>query len=110
MSYREKQCPYCGKLHKQRGPFCSKTCSNKNRRHSDATKLKMSHSQSLAQSTPESMERNIELIEKGRLALIQRRTAEVIETNPDDLYLPPMRDDTPDGSFRAGGDLWFETD
>ncbi len=110
MSYREKQCPYCGKLHKKRGPFCSKVCSNKNRTYSDATRLKMSQSQSLAQSTPESMERNQQLVEKGRLALIQRRTPEEIETNPDNLYLPPMRDDTPDGAFRADGDLWFEAD
>lgn len=110
MSYREKQCQYCTKKHKLRGPFCSKTCSNKNRRHTDETKLKMSQSQSLAQSTPESMERNIELVEKGRLALIQRRSGEQIETNPDNLYLPPMKPNLNDNQFVSGGDLWTEID
>lgn len=69
----------------------------------------MSQSQSITQSTPEAMERNIELVEKGRLTLIQRRSAVEIETDPNNLYLPPMTDDTPDGAHRAGGDLWFES-
>jgi hypothetical protein len=67
----------------------------------------MSQSQSLAQSTPESMERNQQLVEKGRLALIQRRTPEEIETNPDNLYLPPMQHS--EGKV-IDGDLWFDAD
>lgn len=26
--YREKECPQCGVKHRQRGPYCSKSCSN----------------------------------------------------------------------------------
>lgn len=109
-SYREKQCLYCGVIHKHRGPYCSKICSNKDRRHSDETKAKMSNSQSLAQSTMDALDRTKAWSAKGKLALAQKRSAEVIETNHDDLYLPPMRDDTPDGAFRAGDDLWFNAD
>lgn len=29
--YREKACPTCGKMHRKKGNFCSKTCSNKGR-------------------------------------------------------------------------------
>ena len=28
MGYRQKTCPRCGVEHKQRGPFCSRSCGN----------------------------------------------------------------------------------
>ena len=112
MSYREKQCQYCGTLHKKRGPFCSKTCSNKNRKHSDETKAKMSQSQTIAQSKPENLEKTWYAREKAmatQRAIEKKIDLSEVETDPNNFYLPPMTDDTPDGAFRAGGDLWFES-
>lgn len=37
--YREKECPTCGTKHRKKGPYCSKTCSNKGR--DDTYKEKM---------------------------------------------------------------------
>jgi hypothetical protein len=70
----------------------------------------MSQSQALNQSTHVAMERNIGIIEKGRLALMQMRSPVEIETNPDNLYLPPMIDTHIEGTFTDGKDLWYESD
>ena len=32
------------------------------------------------------------------------------EFNPENLYLPPITDETPDGAFSDGKDLWFTAD
>jgi hypothetical protein len=29
--YKEKNCKFCNKLHKKRGPYCSQSCANKDR-------------------------------------------------------------------------------
>lgn len=113
MTYRQKTCQYCGTTHKKRGPYCSKVCSNKARKHSDATKLKMSHSQAIAQSKPENLEKTWHQREKAmavRKASTEKLSLEEVETNPDNFYLPPMKSETPDNAFKAGGDLWFESD
>lgn len=73
----------------------------------------MSQSQSVAQSKPENLEKTWHQRETGKLlisAINSKKNPEEIETNPENIYLPPMRNDTPEGAFRAGGDLWFESD
>lgn len=110
MSYRQKTCPYCSTVHKQRGPFCSKACSNKNRRHSTETKQKMSRSQSHAQSKPENLEKTWHARTTAQLILQANNlkiNPDTVETNPDNLYLPPLH--THEGTV-ADGDLWFDVD
>jgi hypothetical protein len=36
--YREKVCPKCSKKHRKRGPFCSQSCSSKDRPASENVK------------------------------------------------------------------------
>ena len=112
MTYRAKTCPYCGTEHKKRGPFCSKSCSNRNRTLTDTTKAKISHSQSAKHATPERKDSNWHVMTRGQLEKKARESMlpEEQMTNPEDIYLPPMTSDQPDGTFVAGGDLWFEKD
>lgn len=51
--YRLKTCPQCGKEHRRRGPYCSKSCSNAYRVVTDDTKLKMSQTRREYAETPE---------------------------------------------------------
>jgi len=110
MSYRQKTCLYCSTTHNKRGPFCSKTCSNKNRRHTDETKEKMSRSQSHAQSKPENLEKT--WVQRTRAGLIMQANnlkinPDTVETNPEHLYLPPIV--RHEGTVESG-DLWFDVD
>jgi hypothetical protein len=110
MSYRKKTCPYCSKEHKLRGPFCSKTCSNKNRRHSDETKEKIRIGAVVAQNKPEQLDATWALRTRGQLtlaAIIKKVNPQDVETDPDNLYLPPM---IPHEGTLASGDLWFDVD
>lgn len=112
MTYRQKSCQYCGTTHKKRGPYCSKTCSNKARTLSDTTKAKISHSQSAQLTTPEGRDRNWHRTEAFVLEKKRERAInpDDMVTDPEELYLPPIKTDQPDGTFVAGGDLWRETD
>ena len=51
--YRLKTCPCCGKEHRGRGPYCSKSCSNRTREFSEETKNKISLTLQEHYMTPE---------------------------------------------------------
>lgn len=113
MSYRQKSCLYCSTPHKKRGPYCGKVCSNKHRKHTDETKAKMSESQSVAQRTHEALENSWHARTKGQLkavAIKRKETLEDVNLVPEDIYLPPMKPELPDGVSRADGDLWYDVD
>ena len=40
--YRPKECPTCHVIHRNQGRFCSITCANRNRKHSEEHKAKTS--------------------------------------------------------------------
>lgn len=50
--YREKQCPSCGKIHKKRGPYCSRSCGG-SRKHTEEDKKKRSIKLKEYYQTPE---------------------------------------------------------
>jgi len=50
--YREKQCPSCGKTHKKRGPYCSRSCGG-SRKHTEEDKKKRSVKLKEYYETPE---------------------------------------------------------
>lgn len=50
--YRAKDCPTCGKTHKKRGPYCSRSCGA-SRVHSDEDKKKRSVKLKEYYNTPE---------------------------------------------------------
>lgn len=112
MTYRQKSCKFCGTTHKKRGPYCGKVCSNKDRTLTPLTKSKISHTKSVEMRTPEAQERNWEQQERMKLRNLSRDTVipEEIVQDPEELYLPPIKTDQPDGTFVAGGDLWREID
>lgn len=96
MTYRTKTCPQCYTEHKQRGPYCSKSCSNKGRTISKATIEKH------RENTTRMMNSNTDTAEKIKWALNASRD-EVEEGLP-----MPTFDDLGYGQFRADGDLWEE--
>ena len=111
MSYAKKTCPYCGKIHNQRGPFCSKTCSNKNRRHSATTKAKIAHSQRIHMTSYEGKEQNWEWLARAErnIEIINKKLDPTqVETNPFDLFMEPVVSDLGNDQFLADGDLWTE--
>lgn len=111
MSYAKKTCPYCGKIHKQRGPFCSKTCSNKNRRHSATTKAKIANSQRIHMTSYEGREQSWAYRARGdiELEIIHKKLDRTqVETNPFDLFMEPVVKEIGDNQFLADGDLWTE--
>lgn len=57
MVYRLKTCKYegCRKEHRQRGPYCSQACANRDRKHTDETKKKLSKSMLEYGQTPEGL-------------------------------------------------------
>lgn len=113
MSYRQKNCLFCGTSHKKRGPYCGKVCSNKHRKHSDETKAKMSASQQISSRVPETLEKTWLARTKGQLtgaAIKRKETLSEVELNPENLYLPPMKPALPDGVSRADGDLWYDAE
>ena len=50
--YREKSCQRCGKIHKKRGPYCSRQCSGA-RKHAEEDKKKISTKLKEYYNTPE---------------------------------------------------------
>jgi hypothetical protein len=62
-------------------------------------------------ATEEAKTKNWSFLERGKLAqkqIKQKLNPDEFEFNPEDLYLPPITHDLPDGSFTDGKDLWFE--
>lgn len=53
--YREKQCPYCGITHRQRGPYCSRSHASKAYRHSEESKAKIGASRKEYFLSPEGL-------------------------------------------------------
>jgi len=90
--YREKECPTCGTKHRKKGPFCSKTCSNKGR--DDEYKQKM---------------RDIMLnTEAG-----QQRAWDLNFDETDEPVAPQIYKEQPGlkrGQFLSGGDIWERCD
>lgn len=91
MSYRLKNCKYegCQKEHRQRGPYCSQACANRDRKHTDETKKKLSKSMLEYGQTPEGLANYrlvSELNEKRGIDNAKRAAGEYI-LEPDDYYL-----------------------
>ena len=109
----KKVCPICATGHNKRGPFCSKICSNKARVVTPKTRRKMSASQKKRMATEEAKTKNWSFLERGKLkhvAITTKANPDEFEFNPENLYLPPITDETPDGAFSDGKDLWFTAD
>lgn len=73
----------------------------------------MSASQQVAQRVPEVLEKTWTARTKAQLtgAAIRRKdTLSEVELNPENLYLPPMKPNLPDGVSRADGDLWYDVE
>ena len=90
MSYREKECPTCGALHKKRGPYCCRSCGN-SRVHSEE------HKQLLSRRQTEHLMSGTDQAEMQKWMLNNHDAPEPV--------LPP----TPtiaDNQFIADGDLW----
>lgn len=51
--YKEKICPVCDKTHRRRGPYCSNSCSAKDRTRDEVTREKISDSMKDFFDTPE---------------------------------------------------------
>jgi hypothetical protein len=108
----KKVCPVCDTGHNKRGPFCSKVCSNKARVVKPSTRRKISAANVKRAQTEAGRASNWTYIERGKLALKARAVKAdptEFEFNPENLYLPPITDNTPDGAFSDGKDLWFES-
>lgn len=91
MVYRLKNCKYegCLKEHRQRGPYCSQACANRDRKHTDETKKKLSKSMLEYGQTPEGLANYrlvAELNEKRGIDNAKRAAGEYI-LEPDDYYL-----------------------
>ena len=90
--YREKECPTCGTKHRKKGPYCSKTCSNKDRDEEYKQKMR---------------ERML-YTEKG-----QETTWNLNWDDTDEPVAPQIYRDQPSlqrGQFAAGGDIWTVVD
>jgi hypothetical protein len=108
--YKQKTCPVCDTTHKKRGPFCSKVCSNKARVVKPSTRRKISAANTRRAQTEAGRASNWTFIERGKLkqkSIHQKANPDEFEFNPENLYLPPITDETPDGAFSDGKDLWF---
>jgi len=71
----------------------------------------MSQSQQVAQRLPENLEKTWHARTAGNLkavAIRQRKNLEDVNLVPEDIYLPPMKPELPDGVTRADGDLWYD--
>lgn len=89
MVYRLKQCPVCGREHRQRGPNCGQSCANKARTHSEETKKKLSKAALEYGQTPEGLANYrlvAELNEKRGIDNAKRAAGEYI-LEPDDYAL-----------------------
>jgi len=73
----------------------------------------MSESQQLAQRVPEVLEKTWHARTTGQLkahAIKRKETLTDVNLVPEDIYLPPMKPELPDGVTRADGDLWYDAD
>lgn len=91
MVYRLKKCKYegCLKEHRQRGPYCSQACANRDRKHTDETKKKLSKSMLEYGQTPEGLANYrlvAELNEKRGIDNAKRAAGEYI-LQPEDYAL-----------------------
>jgi TPR repeat protein len=108
----KKSCPVCDTPHNKRGPFCSKVCSNKARVVKPSTRRKISAANVRRAQTEAGRASNWTYLERGKLAVKAKNlkvAPDEFEFNPENLYLPPVTDETPDGAFSDGKDLWFES-
>lgn len=112
MTYRQKTCPYCSTQHKKRGPYCSKSCSNRGRTITETQKSNMSHAQAKQHANREKTPGEWYVLTKNQLASKAKndKSGEEVVTNPDELYLSPMKPSLPPNQFVASGDLWTEKD
>jgi hypothetical protein len=111
MEYK-KSCPVCDAPHNKRGPFCSKVCSNKARVVKPSTRRKISAANVRRHAMDHAKEIGWTFKERGKLQIKAKNlkvNPDEFEFNPENLYLPPVTDDTPDGAFSDGKDLWFES-
>lgn len=51
--YREKVCPVCMVTHRKRNEYCSISCANRARKHTESTKQKLSEKRREYLQTPE---------------------------------------------------------
>jgi hypothetical protein len=73
----------------------------------------MSESQQVAQRLPENLEKTWHARTAGQLkshAIKRKETLTDVNLVPEDIYLPPMKPELPDGVSRADGDLWYDVD
>lgn len=83
--YKEKTCPQCNKVHRQRGPYCSKSCSNLARHP----------------AVYEKVSRWMKESDKGQEISYNLKH----DADKEDPILPPSNA-RPANSFIEGGDLW----
>lgn len=112
MTYRQKTCPYCSTQHKKRGPYCSKSCSNRGRTITETQKANMSHAQAKSHANREKTPGEWEVLTRNQLAARNKTLPkhEELLTDPNDIYLEPMKPALPVNQFVASGDLWTEKD
>jgi len=112
MTYRQKTCPYCSTAHKKRGPYCSKSCSNRGRTITETQKANMSHAQAKSHANREKTPGEWEVLTRNQLAARNKTLPkhEEVLTDPNDIYLEPMKPALPVNQFVASGDLWTEKD
>jgi hypothetical protein len=91
MTYRQKTCPTCDKLHKKRGPYCSRSCGN-SRVHSEE------HKQLLSRKQTEYMYSGTDAAEEARWRINAYDEPE--------RPLPPDEPRTAPNQFVQDGDLW----
>lgn len=107
----EKTCPTCSGLHRQRGPFCSKSCSNASRTWSDEHKANFSKKQTeyMAKDTPEvelHKWKVTQIIKSERmLDLNPELDAEEI-TAEDYFMLPELGYDVEPSTYVSDGSIW----
>lgn len=99
--YKKKNCPVCGVEHRGRGPYCSRSHALQDRKHSEATKKKISEKQTarLADRTGDAY--------LDSVAALKDATAKShgIETSP----IPPriQNEYIDDNHFVESGDYWI---
>jgi hypothetical protein len=90
--YKTKICPTCGKEHKKRGPYCSRSCGN-HRTFTDAQKAV------LAVKLKEKVETDYDFREKAMAAI------------KPDIPIPPLSEPIlGTNQFVQDGDLWTMDD
>lgn len=94
MSYREKECPHCGKKHRKRGPYCSRSCGNHRTWTKEQKDVFAEKKRDYLYST-----------DKGEVERWQISPAKTDE-------LPSVPDENPmeGNQFVADGDLWTTDD